>query len=897
MEITRLRVSGFKSFSEPVELQLESGLTGIVGPNGCGKSNIVEALRWAMGESSAKGLRGDGMEDVIFNGSATRPAHDVAEVRLKLRGRAEGLAGFAEEGDLEVARRIGRGTGSTYRINGREARARDVQMLFADAAAGARSPAIISQGQIGFIVDAKPADRRKLLEDAAGIGGLQARRREAELRLEATRANLQRVLDLLAGQETRLAELAKQGRQAQRYRQLAAELRTTEAHLLLARHADASRRATATNEQVAEIAAELARHEAAAAECRRSRADAAARLPGLRETATTMQAEATGLRERLASLREAAGREAAHLTALARQRDEAAQDLLRTEKLLAELGTAIRAGESEVNDIAREREGASEALRRLGEADEWAAAALATAQEVMRGTVARAAEAAAQHETAREQLVQLRRRSGAAQAELAALPTIDSYRDQAQRAAHAAAELAHKLTGSRARLTELTAVLADLEPTREACRTTALTAEREVSACRARLAECELRLRELRTAAARWQERAAVQERGLVRAAERQAAHGRRREALAATAADADMAPREAALAVAEQELAAADGTLDAAREALSAAEQQRADAAAALRVRRRSADALEAEIGVLESLVPADATGGLLDRLEVPEDLTMAVAAALGDDLLAGTEPDKDRYWQQPAEELQPPRLPVGAKPLLELVAAPALLAARFARIGLVDAGEAPALSQQLQPGHRLVSRDGGLWRWDGFVRAPGGEDPAAARIRHRLRLQTAREELAAVGLELAGGEVRSAACELAVEAARAALGRAEMRWRAADAAQLRARQRVDEGQSLARRRGAELSALDEEAAALALELAELERERLELATSGVPEAELAAATAEETAARVALEAAQARFAGAQTETGRAGIRVRRGPTRCAGVGGSRAAVGRGAG
>ena len=357
LEITRLRVSGFKSFSEPVELQLEAGLTGIVGPNGCGKSNIVEALRWAMGESSAKGLRGDGMEDVIFNGSATRPAHDVAEVRLKLRGRPEGLAGFAEEGELEVARRIGRGTGSTYRINGREARARDVQMLFADAGAGARSPAIISQGQIGFIVDSKPGDRRKLLEDAAGIGGLQARRREAELRLEATRANLQRVLDLLATQEARLAELAKQGRQAQRYRQLAAELRTTEAHLLLARHAEASRRATDANERVAALGAEHQRQEGAATASRQARADAAGGLPRLREAAAALQARATGLRERLTGLREAAGRDAAHLTALTRQRDEAAQDLQRTERMAAELAEAIRAAEGEAALLTSERQG------------------------------------------------------------------------------------------------------------------------------------------------------------------------------------------------------------------------------------------------------------------------------------------------------------------------------------------------------------------------------------------------------------------------------------------------------------------------------------------------------------------------------------------------------------
>ena len=331
MEITRLRVSGFKSFSEPAELQLEPGLTGVVGPNGCGKSNIVEALRWAMGESSAKGLRGDEMDDVIFSGSSTRPAHDVAEVRLRLLGRPEGLTGFVEEGELEVARRIGRGVGSSYRINGREARARDVQLLFADAGAGSRSPAIVSQGQIGFIVDAKPADRRKLLEDAAGIGGLQARRREAELRLEATQANLQRVLDLLATQETRLAELAKQGRQAQRYRQLSAELRATEAQLLLGRHVEASRRAAAANERLAVLQGEREAKATEAEQRRRVSAEAAARLPPERERSAALQAEASGLQERLSLLRDAAGREAEQLAAVRRQRDEAAHDLERAD--------------------------------------------------------------------------------------------------------------------------------------------------------------------------------------------------------------------------------------------------------------------------------------------------------------------------------------------------------------------------------------------------------------------------------------------------------------------------------------------------------------------------------------------------------------------------------------
>src|SRR6478735_772157 len=165
MRIKRLRLTGFKSFVEPADLRIEPGLTGVVGPNGCGKSNLLEALRWVMGEGSAKSLRGGGMDDVIFAGTASRPARDFAEVQL--------LAETADndDGEVEVVRRIERGAGSAYRLNGRDVRAKDVGLLFADAATGAHSPALVSQGQIGTIISAKPSDRRTMLEEAAGIAG------------------------------------------------------------------------------------------------------------------------------------------------------------------------------------------------------------------------------------------------------------------------------------------------------------------------------------------------------------------------------------------------------------------------------------------------------------------------------------------------------------------------------------------------------------------------------------------------------------------------------------------------------------------------------------------------------------------------------------------------------
>ncbi|MCA8927221.1 MAG: AAA family ATPase, partial [Alphaproteobacteria bacterium] len=193
MHLTRLRLAGFKSFVEPTELRIEPGLTGVVGPNGCGKSNLVEALRWVMGESAARQMRATELDDVIFAGTAARPARNFAEVALAL-DNPDGLAPapYRDQAQIEVVRRLPRGGSSAYRINGRGARARDVKQLLADAATGARSTAIVAQGQIGAFVAAKPTERRGVLEEAAGVAGLYSRRQEAESRLRAADANLER---------------------------------------------------------------------------------------------------------------------------------------------------------------------------------------------------------------------------------------------------------------------------------------------------------------------------------------------------------------------------------------------------------------------------------------------------------------------------------------------------------------------------------------------------------------------------------------------------------------------------------------------------------------------------------------------------------------------------------
>src|SRR6201987_5979244 len=232
MKLTRLRLIGFKSFVEPTDFAIEPGLTGVVGPNGCGKSNLVEAVRWVMGEASYKAMRAAEMDDVIFSGNSERPSRNHAEVSVLVdNADRKAPASFNKFEPLEVSRRIMREHGSTFRVNGKEVRARDVSMLFADASTGSRSPAMVHQGRIGEIIQAKPEARRRVLEEAAGIAGLHARRHEAELRLQAGEQNLQRLEDVIGQLAQQIDALKRQARQAVRYKNVSAQVRRAEAML------------------------------------------------------------------------------------------------------------------------------------------------------------------------------------------------------------------------------------------------------------------------------------------------------------------------------------------------------------------------------------------------------------------------------------------------------------------------------------------------------------------------------------------------------------------------------------------------------------------------------------------------------------------------------------------
>ena len=232
MEFKKIQLNGFKSFAEKTIFLIEDGLTGIVGPNGCGKSNIVESLRWCMGETSAKSMRGSGMEDVIFSGTSNKPSKNIAEVSLNLSNEnKEGPLQFKDTNEIEIRRKIEKDKGSKFYINDKEVRAKDAQMFFADLSTGAHSPSLISQGRIGALVTAKPSDRRAILEEAAGIAGLHVRRHEAELRLNAAENNLKRADELRRQQEKQLSSLQKQAEEAQKYKFISEEIKKIEAGL------------------------------------------------------------------------------------------------------------------------------------------------------------------------------------------------------------------------------------------------------------------------------------------------------------------------------------------------------------------------------------------------------------------------------------------------------------------------------------------------------------------------------------------------------------------------------------------------------------------------------------------------------------------------------------------
>ena len=647
MKLTRLRLIGFKSFVEPTDFEIEPGLTGVVGPNGCGKSNLVEAVRWVMGESSYKAMRAGEMDDVIFSGNTDRPSRNHAEVSVLIdNSDRTAPSAFNDTEALEVSRRIMREHGSVFRVNGREVRARDVTVIFADASTGSRSPALVHQGRIGEIIQARPDQRRRVLEEAAGISGLHARRHEAELRLKAAEHNLTRVEDVIGQLATQVASLKTQARQAVRYRNVSEQVRRTDALLLHVRWTMAK--------------AELADTE-------RTKDDAVrlvAGRTGEQTTAATRQAHAAAA---LPSLREAEARAAAGLQRLIIARDGLEREELRAKQRIGELDNRLQQFAA---DLQRERAlagDASAALERLAGEEK---------------SLAQKAQASA------ERLGGVNERVAGADTALAA---------------------------SEKSFAELTRALADLTARRRQLQAAATDQEQRIARLTTELAEVEA---------------------GLADAEGHSLDATPLAEALAT--AQAEAAKAESAARAAESEHAQARGNIDGVRAPLLAAEQ---------RVQR-----LETEAKTIRKLLAVETKNlwpPVMDALTVTEGYEKALGAALGDDLDAPADQNAPMRWAGAALDPSDPQLPEGVTALSAFVNAPAELARRLAQIGVVERADGGTLAASLKPGQRLVSREGDLWRWDGFAAAAHAPTGAARRLAERGRLQTIEGEVATARAE----------------------------------------------------------------------------------------------------------------------------------------------------
>lgn len=782
MRFSRLRLNGFKSFVDPTELVIREGLTGVVGPNGCGKSNLLEALRWVMGENRPTAMRGAGMEDVVFAGTSARGARAFAEVALQLDNSDRlAPAGFNDSDLLDITRRITRDAGSAYKVNGKEVRARDVQMLFADASTGAHSPALVRQGQISELINAKPKARRRVLEEAAGISGLYQRRHEAELRLNATETNLARVGDTVDQMAQQLVVLARQARQAARYREIGTDLRRAEGMILYRRWREAEMARAEMQALLIEATrlSSQAEREAREAKARREVAEDA--LPPRREE----EAIAGAIVQRLQV-----------------QRDTLSDQEARARDTIAMLSARIEQLRLDAQREAGLASDAEETIARLV----WEEEQLARAGE---GHDARLAEAT-----------------------------------------DAAREAAEVLSDREALLAEVTEDLARLAARHQ-------SVQRQAQDAASDLARTEA------------------------------AATAARDEAEGATEA---METAAAAQSAAEEGLEAAREALEAAEEALIETEAARTEAQSAeveARAARAEAEgevsALGAELAALQRLMARDqvAGGQVLDAIRVAPGYEQALGAALADDLRAPVA-EQGSGWHALPPYAEPAPLPEGAEPLAAHVTAPPELARRLSQIGLVTVDAASALHPLLQPGQRLVTVAGDLWRWDGLMlRGEDATSTAALRLVQMNRLEQLRTELEeATARQVAVQEAHHAHQAALTRTAEADRTAREARRTAdqflTEASRALSRAESEASRALARREAAEqaLRRVEDDAKAAEARLAEAESQRAGLDDLDGARAGLEAIRTQVEAARIAMMSRRA----AQDELRRDGsARVKR--------------------
>lgn len=714
IEFKKLKLTGFKSFVDSTEIPVELGLTGVVGPNGCGKSNLVEAMRWVMGETSAKQMRGKEMEDVIFGGTTNRPPRNAAEVMLKLDNRTRSApAQFNEFDELEISRTIARDKGSTYRVNGKEVRARDVQLLFADAATGARSTALVSQGRIGQIISQKPTERRHLLEEAAGITGLHSRRHEAELRLRGAETNLERLEDILGTLDVQLQALKKQARQATRYRNLSDHIRKAEATMYHVRWVEAEAALQSSREALQDIEDKCNELTRAAASANIAEAKASEELPALRQA----EAEVAAALQRLVIARDSLEEEEARLSreahAITERLGQISADLEREKTRQTDAGEAIERLTEEKQRLETERDESGDALKEAADA----------------------------------------------------VSAIDT-----------------DVAGLDEQNTTLTEGLATEEARINGLRKTVVDLRDQIERLDRRLAESEDHRKQLL------------------------ALSGESREL---EEAERDANEAEADLTAARERVEQADATRETAVGDLEAARER--DAAA-----RDALTELAAEEKALADLLETDEPemfAPLIDAVDVSTGYEAALGAAMGDDLSAPADEPASVHWRTLDAIAAAAALPDGATPLANHVKAPKALARRLSQIGLVDDVEAgKRLQPLLREGQRLVSRDGWLWRWDGFTVSPDAATGAAKRLEQRNRLADIRQQISGLrkAAETASGDAQTARETLA--SAEQALREARGAVESADHRLAGARERRAAHKEQAAARSSRIAALDEQ-------------------------------------------------------------------------------------
>ena len=497
LRLTRLRLNGFKSFVDPTDLVIHEGLSGVVGPNGCGKSNLLEALRWVMGENRASAMRGAGMDDVIFNGASSRGARHFAEVAIIIDNSDRlAPAGFNDADQIEIVRRITREAGSAYRTNGREVRARDVQMLFADASTGSHSPALVRQGQITELINAKPKARRMILEEAAGISGLYQRRHEAELRLSAAEVNLTRVDDVLEALAQQLSLLTRQAKQAARYREIGADLRRAEGLLLYRRwreaeivraEADAGLRQRLSQAGLAEVAAR------ATSKAREAAEDV---LPPRREEEAIAAAILQRLVLQRASLDDQEVRARASVETLKGRVRQLSSDMEREAGLNRDAGEVISRLEWEIGQLLKASDGHEAGLAEAAEAAREAAGQLGFTEAALSEATEDAARLAARHGSTQRLLADGRTLIAKAEADMARAVATAAAASEALEGALAAYAGSQAAQGAAAdQAAEAEAVLQEAEEARAAtqgreaeARAARSAAEGEANAIRAEVA-------------------------------------------------------------------------------------------------------------------------------------------------------------------------------------------------------------------------------------------------------------------------------------------------------------------------------------------------------------------------------------------------------------------------